>query len=102
MNYLGWPRSRAMEFMRDHLLISDTEINTETLRYSCDIPGQALGYKMGSKKILDLRQKMKEALQNRFDVRDFHDLVLASGSMPMTVLEQHLNWFIQNKQKTTN
>lgn len=102
MNYLGWPRSRAMEFMRDHLLISDTEINTETLRYSCDIPGQALAYKMGSKKILDLRRKMKEALKNHFDIRDFHDLVLASGSMPMSVLEQHLNWFIQNKQKTTN
>lgn len=101
MNYLGWPRSRAIEFMRDRLLISDTEINTETLRYSCDIPGQALAYKMGSKKILDLRTKMKDELQDGFEARDFHNLVLSSGSMPMSVLEQHVDWFIQNKKKTT-
>ena len=98
MNYYGWPRSKAVEFMKANLLESDTQIFTESLRYSCDIPGQALAYKIGSTKIRALREKAKEALKDKYDVRKFHAAVLGSGSMPMTVLEQHIDWFIHSAE----
>ena len=96
MNYYGWPRAKAVEFMKANLLESDTQIHTESLRYSTDIPGQALGYKMGMFKIRELREKAKAKLKERFDIRNFHAVVLGSGSLPMTVLEQHIDWFIAN------
>jgi uncharacterized protein (DUF885 family) len=98
MNYFDWPREKAMQFMRANLLESETQIHTESLRYSCDIPGQALGYKMGSFKIRALREKTKQALQKKYDVREFHAAVLGSGSMPMTVLEKHVDWIIQSAE----
>ena len=94
MNALGWPRDRAMQYMRDNLLESETQIQTESLRYSCDIPGQALAYKMGSMKIRELRETAKAALGEKFDIRRFHDLVLSGASLPMTVLEQQVDWYI--------
>jgi uncharacterized protein (DUF885 family) len=98
MNYYGWPRSRAVEYMRANLLESDTQIHTESLRYSCDIPGQALGYKMGMMKIRELREKARREMGKKFDIRKFHATVLGSGSMPMTVLEDHIDWFIENAE----
>ena len=98
MNYYGWPRSKAAEFMKANLLESDTQIYTESLRYSCDIPGQALGYKMGMMKFRSLRDKVQAALKDKYDVRKFHAEVLGNGSMPMTVLEKHLDWFIANAE----
>jgi uncharacterized protein (DUF885 family) len=97
MNYLGWSREKAMEFMKENTLYSDAEIATETLRYSTDIPAQALAYRMGSNKIYDLREEAKQKMKDRFDIRKFHDAILGSGSMPMTVLEQHIDWFISAK-----
>ena len=55
MNALGWSRQRAMEYMRANTMLSDTEIATETLRYAVDIPAQALAYKIGSLKMIELR-----------------------------------------------
>ncbi len=94
MNHLKWPRLRALEFMRSRTLHSDTEIATETLRYSADIPGQALAYKMGQIRILELREAARKSLGNKFDIRRFHQAVLGSGALPMTVLERHINWSI--------
>ena len=90
MNALGWSRERAMDYMRAHTFESETQIGTETLRYSADLPGQALAYKMGSRTIRALRERMRERLGDRFDVRRFHDAVLMHGSMPLGVLEQHV------------
>jgi uncharacterized protein (DUF885 family) len=98
MNYLGWSRTRAAEFLKENSLLSETEIFTETLRYSTDIPGQALAYKMGSMKIRELREKTRAALKERFDIRHFHDTVLGSGAMPMAVLEQHIDHFVQQEK----
>jgi len=97
MNYLEWPRSRAVKFMKNRLLESDTQIHSETLRYSTDIPAQALGYKLGSLKMLELRDKVKKALGDKFDIRKFHDAVLGSGSMPLPILEKHLDWFSEKE-----
>jgi uncharacterized protein (DUF885 family) len=94
MNALGWSRARAISYMKENTLESDTQIATETLRYSCDIPGQALAYKMGSTKIRELRERAGRALGTSFDVRRFHDAVLGSGAMPLAVLERHIDWFI--------
>jgi uncharacterized protein (DUF885 family) len=99
MNALGWSRDRAVAFMRDHLMETDTQIHTESLRYSCDIPGQALAYKMGAVRIRELRERARAELGARFDVRRFHDAILGSGSLPMTTLERHVAEFVAREKK---
>lgn len=94
MNALGWPRERAMAFMREHTLEADVQIDTETLRYSTDMPGQALAYKMGALKIHELRRRARQSLGASFDLRAFHDFLLEGGAMPAAVLEQHVACFI--------
>lgn len=90
LNALGWTRERAMAYMRAHTFESETQIATETLRYATDLPGQALAYKLGSRGIRDLRERTRARLGPAFDVRRFHDVVLLHGSMPIGVLEQHV------------
>lgn len=94
MNALDWPRSKAIEYMRDRLLETEVQINTETLRYSTSMPGQALAYKMGSAKIWELRRRAERELGPKFDLRRFHEAVLGSGSLPLSVLERHIEWWI--------
>lgn len=94
MNALGWSRERAIAYMRENAMETDTQIASETLRYSCDMPGQALAYKMGAMRIVELREKAKTALGPKFDIRKFHDWILLSGSLPMTTLERHVQAFI--------
>lgn len=91
MNALGWSRARAVAFMREHDLESDTQIHTESLRYAVDMPGQALAYKMGSRGFWELRRKAEKALGPRFDVRRFHECILGGGSLPLAVLEQEVD-----------
>jgi uncharacterized protein (DUF885 family) len=91
MNALGWSREKASQFLRENTLMSETEIATETLRYAADIPGQALAYKIGSNQLLALRRRTKEQLGPKFDIRQFHDWVLGGGSLPLAVLEAHIN-----------
>jgi uncharacterized protein (DUF885 family) len=94
MNYFGWPRAKAIAYMKENTLQSDAEIDTETLRYCCDMPSQALAYKMGMRRLVQLREKAKKSLGPAFDIRKYHDAVLGSGSLPMDILERHVNWFI--------
>lgn len=90
MNALGWSRERAAAFMRENTLLSETEIATETLRYAVDMPAQALAYKIGSLKMMELRKKAQEQLGPRFDIRQFHEWIIANGSMPLPILERHV------------
>ncbi len=90
MNALGWPRRRAMEYMRENTMLSETEIATETLRYAVDIPAQALAYKIGSLKMIELRALAQRELGARFDVRRFHEWIIGSGSLPLPLLEEHV------------
>jgi uncharacterized protein (DUF885 family) len=90
MNALGWSRERAADFMRENTLLSETEIGTETLRYAVDMPAQALAYKIGSLKMIELRRNAQEQLGPRFDVKQFHEWIIGSGSMPLPILEQHV------------
>lgn len=100
MNALGWPRAKAVAFMREHLMESDTQIETESLRYSVDIPGQALAYKMGSRGIRDLRERARTALGPRFDIRAFHDVVLGSGSLPLSTLGRKVDAYVAREKAT--
>ena len=101
MNALGWPLSKAREYMRDHVLESEVQIASETLRYSVNMPGQALAYKMGSARIWELRRQAEKELGAGFDLRRFHDAVLGSGSLPLSVLEKHIAWWI-GQEKARN
>jgi uncharacterized protein (DUF885 family) len=98
MNLLGWPRERAMAYMRENTIQSQTEIATETLRYSSDLPSQALAYKMGMRKFVELREKAKKALGASFDPRRYHDMILASGAVPMDLAEKKVDWFIAEEK----
>ncbi|MDP4821387.1 MAG: DUF885 domain-containing protein, partial [Saprospiraceae bacterium] len=98
MNHLKWTREEAMEFMRQNIIESEVQLATETLRYSTDLPGQALAYKTGSLKLLQLREKARKALGDLFDIKRFHDALLQTGSMPLDIVEEHINWFIEQEK----
>src|SRR5260370_33305312 len=98
MNFYGWPRAKAIAFMKENTLQSAAEIETETLRYSCDMPAQALAYKMGMRKLVELRERARRELGPKFDIRKFHDAVLSIGSVPLDVLEKHVEWFIAREK----
>lgn len=98
MNALGWSRERAMSYMRSHILESETQIRSESLRYSTDLPGQALAYKMGSNEFVRLRTRAQQVLGAQFDLRRFHEQVLSSGSLPMTVLGAKVDRWVQTSR----
>jgi uncharacterized protein (DUF885 family) len=93
MHALGWSRQRAMDYMAANTALSLHEVRTETDRY-ISWPGQALAYKMGELKIRELRAKAEAELGPKFDVRAFHDAVLANGPVPLPVLEEQIRDFI--------
>lgn len=93
MHYLGWTRKEAIDFMKENTALSMHNIVAEVDRY-ISWPGQALAYKMGELKIRELRNRAKETLGDRFDVRGFHDAVLRSGAVPLDVLERNIENYI--------
>jgi len=102
MNALGMSLEEARQHTRDNTFESDTQIGTETLRYSTDMPGQALGYQMGKRKLMQLRAHAEAELGDGFDLRAFHEAVLGPGALPMTVLEQHIDWWIEQQRGAAN
>jgi uncharacterized protein (DUF885 family) len=93
-----WTRQQMVDYFHDHTAMDDTNIQAEVDRYIA-WPGQALGYKMGQLKILELRDRAKTALGPRFDIKAFHDEVLDSGALPMDVLEQRVDAWIAALKK---
>lgn len=96
MNVLGWTLEEGRKYMREHSGLSEREIMTESLRYSCDRPGQALAYKLGDTQLLVMRERMQRALGSRFDLRDFHTAVLTPGGLPLPDLEWHIDRQIED------
>jgi uncharacterized protein (DUF885 family) len=88
-----WTRDQVVQFFHDHSATAEVEVQSETDRYIA-WPGQALGYKMGQLKILELRERAKKELGSKFDIRRFHDAVLGAGALPMGVLEDRINAWI--------
>jgi uncharacterized protein (DUF885 family) len=94
---MGWTRQQAIDYMASHTALPLHEVETETDRY-ISWPGQALAYKLGELKIKELRKRAEQTLGQRFDVREFHDVVLGSGSVPLTVLEANVDrWIAEQK-----
>jgi uncharacterized protein (DUF885 family) len=85
LHALGWSRQRAVDFLRDNTPMAQIEIEAEIDRYA-GLPGQALGYMVGRLEIERLRAGAEQALGERFDIREFHDTVLGSGTLPLPVL----------------
>jgi uncharacterized protein (DUF885 family) len=87
MHHLGWSRDRAVAFMRDNTALSQSNIDNEIDRYIA-WPGQATAYMVGRLRIRELRERARELLGPRFDLRDFHETVLGSGPVPLDTLEE--------------
>lgn len=93
---LGWSRQEAIDYMKANSGIAEHDITVEVDRYIA-WPGQALAYKIGELKILELKKRAQEKLGNDFDIRDFHDVVLGSGIVPLDVLENNVNNWISSQ-----
>ncbi len=94
MHALGWTREQALDFMASNTALSLHEVRTETDRY-ISWPGQALAYKLGELKIKELRRRAEAELGDQFDIRAFHDAVLLNGAIPLPVLENEIDRFIE-------
>jgi len=94
-----WTRQQMVDYFHEHSAIDETNVQSEVDRYIA-WPAQALGYKMGQLKILELRERAKTALGPKFDLKAFHDVVLDSGALPLDVLEKQVDaWIAAQKTK---
>jgi uncharacterized protein (DUF885 family) len=98
MHALGWTREQAIQFMTDNTALSELNIRNEVDRYIA-WPGQATAYKIGELKIRELRERAEKTLGSKFDLGEFHDVVLNAGAIPLGVLERRVNEWIE-AQKT--
>ncbi|WOI52768.1 DUF885 domain-containing protein [Parvularcula sp. LCG005] len=93
----GWTEEEAIAFAQQYSARSRTTIQSEVRRYIV-IPGQATSYKIGMLKILELREKARTELGEQFDIRDFHDVVLGGGALPLSLLERRVDeWIAASK-----
>ena len=92
-----WTRQQMVDYFHAHSTLDETNIQSEVDRY-ISWPAQALGYKMGQLKILELRDRAKTALGPKFDLRAFHDAILDSGALPLDVLDQQIDAWIKAQQ----
>ena len=90
MNLLGWTLEQGAAYMRTNTTESDAQIATEVLRYSTDLPAQALGYRAGFIELNRIRRKAELTLGTRFGIREFHEQVLAPGALPFPVIDGHV------------
>lgn len=98
IHYLGWSRQQAVDFMADNTALSLHNIQAEVDRYIA-WPGQALAYKTGELKIRELRKEAERALGDQFKIRDFHDIVLAEGAVPLTILDANVRRWIKTQRE---
>ena len=97
VHYKHWTRQQMVDFFHAHSDVTDSDIQSEVDRYIV-WPGQALAYKVGQLKILELRERARKALGERFNIRDFHDEILSAGALPLDVLEKRVDAWIETKK----
>ncbi len=98
LHHKRWTREEAIDYMYSTTGSHMSEVVPEIARYMA-WPGQALGYKLGMLKILELRERAREALGDDFDIRAFHDHVLGYGRLPMALLEANIDdWIAISRQ----
>ena len=98
VHYKHWSREQMVDFFRQHTAMDEPNIQTEVDRYIA-WPAQALSYKLGQMRILELRDRARQQLGNKFDIRAYHDAVLDHGPLPLDVLQEEINHWI-DAQKT--
>jgi uncharacterized protein (DUF885 family) len=92
----GWSREQAIDYMTAQTGMSRAEVTTEVERYMVT-PGQACAYKLGMLKLLQLRERARAALGPRFDLKEYHRVVLQSGALPLDSLEQVVDDWVRSK-----
>ncbi len=95
LHHYGWTEEQAIKYMLDNNPIAPGAARSEIHRYQV-MPGQATSYKVGMLKILELREKAKSELGDKFDIREFHDAILVGGSLPNDLLERRVNAWIES------
>lgn len=96
MHYFGWSKEEAVAYMTENAALSEHEIETEINRY-IGWPAQAVSYKIGELKIRELRTRAEEAIGENFEIREFHDLLLSNGSIPLRTLERIVTDYIDDR-----
>lgn len=96
IHYKRWTREEAIEYMVSNTGMGTSEVTTEIERYIV-MPGQACAYKIGMMKILELRELAKSRLGEKFDLREFHNVVLKNGAVPLSILEEIVNQYINDE-----
>ena len=94
---LGWTRQQVLDYMASNTALSLHEVRTETDRY-ISWPGQALSYKIGEIKIRQLRKEAEKALGDKFDIRDFHEIILEEGTVTLSIMDKRVKKYIENKK----
>ncbi len=97
IHYFGWSRQRAIDYFKDNAAKTETDIINEIDRY-IGWPGQALAYKIGQLKMLELRAQAEQALGDQFDIRSFHDELLGAGAIPLDALEERMGAWVASQQ----
>ncbi len=94
LHAMNWSREAAVQYLRDHTLQSETDIQSEVDRYIA-LPAQALAYKMGERQIVAWREQAQAVWQERFNLKDFHEVLLASGSLPLAEVEEDVHRYLE-------
>ena len=94
---LGWTREQVLDYMAANTALSLHEVRTETDRY-ISWPGQALSYKIGEIKIRQLRKEAEKVLGDKFDIRDFHEIILEEGTVTLSIMDKRVKKYIENKK----
>ena len=97
IHYKGWTRQQAIDFFKDNAAKTELDIVNEIDRY-IGVPGQALAYKIGQLKMQTIRKRAEIAFGEKFDIRAFHDELLGAGALPLDLLEQRMDTWIQNQR----
>jgi len=90
-------REEAIDYMLTNTGITETDVTSEIERYIV-LPGQATAYKVGMMELLRLRDEAQEALGDKFDIRDFHDVILKNGALPLVAVREQVMKYIAAKQ----
>ena len=101
VHYEHWTRQQMVDYFHDHSSVDETNVQSEVDRYIA-WPAQALGYKMGQLKLIELRERSQKALGAKFDIRKFHDLVIDSGALPLDVLDTRVDEWIAAQKPSSH